>query len=214
MQNPDWRAQRHRLGRRLYESQFPCCRPVANHRRKHSSSGAVPLGTQTGQPLPHTEDGDLKVAIVPAQNSISCLPPRTAVSKRRAARRLPPRRVRNIRFAHLHPRRRRTENTTQPPGSVNELCPRAGGTGKTSFCMGLSSEKNRLWPRAGEILPFQLIVETEYFPFKAWRAVPLGTRTGPAGYNLHGPRAGIISPARLRRDFNRFCLRKTVEIPS
>ncbi len=24
MQNPDWRAQRHRLGRRLYESQFPC----------------------------------------------------------------------------------------------------------------------------------------------------------------------------------------------
>ncbi len=34
---------------------------------------------------------------------------RTAVSKRRAARRLPPRRVRNIRFAHLRPRRRRTE---------------------------------------------------------------------------------------------------------
>ncbi len=27
-----------------------------------------------------------------------------------------------------------------------------------------------LWPRAWEILPFQLIVETVYFPLKAWRA--------------------------------------------
>ncbi len=38
----------------------PAGRPVANHRRKHSSSGAVPLGTRTGQPLPQAEDGDAK----------------------------------------------------------------------------------------------------------------------------------------------------------
>ncbi len=31
-----------------------------------------------------------------------------------AARRLPPRRVRNIRFAHLRPRRRRTEKPLRP----------------------------------------------------------------------------------------------------
>ncbi len=41
-------------------------------------------------------------------------------------------------------------------------------------------------PRAWEILPFQLIVETEYFPFKAGRAVPLGNKlkldSGPGPY--------------------------------
>ena len=35
-----------------------------------------------------------------------------------AARRLPPRRVRNIRFAHLRPRRRRTEKPLRPTVSV------------------------------------------------------------------------------------------------
>ena len=38
----------------------PAGRPVANHRRKHSSSGAVPLGTRTGQPPPQAEAGDAK----------------------------------------------------------------------------------------------------------------------------------------------------------
>ncbi len=47
----------------------------------------------------------------------------------------------------------------------------------------------------GEIHPFQLIVETEYFLLRR------GARTlrvfyWPAGCNLHGPRAGIISVAR------------------
>ena len=41
--------------------------------------------TPVGVPSGTAKDGDLKVAIVPAQNSISCLPPRTAVSKRRTA---------------------------------------------------------------------------------------------------------------------------------
>ena len=56
-----------------------------------------------------------------------------------AARRLPPRRVRNIRFAQLRPRRRRTEELLH------------------SMVIGRAP---------GEILPFQLIVETGYFPLK------------------------------------------------
>jgi hypothetical protein len=42
--------------------------------------------------------------------------------------------------------------------------------------MGHSGEKTVFVRAPWEILPFQLIVETVYFPFKAWRAVPLGTR--------------------------------------
>ena len=34
------------------------CRPTINNRQRNSSSGAVSLGTRTGQPLPQTEDGD------------------------------------------------------------------------------------------------------------------------------------------------------------
>ena len=39
-----------------------------------------------------------------------------------AVRRLPPRRVRNIRFAHLRPRRRRTEKPLRPTVSVRAPC--------------------------------------------------------------------------------------------
>ncbi len=46
----------------------------------------------------------------------------TTVSKRRAARRLPPRRVRKIRFAHLRPRRRRTEKPLRPIVIVRAPC--------------------------------------------------------------------------------------------
>ena len=61
-----------------------------------------------------------------------------------AARRLPPRRVRNIRFAHLRPRRRRTEELLH------------------SMVIGRAP---------GEIIPDKLTVYRVDFPLKAWRAV-------------------------------------------
>ena len=79
-----------------------------------------------------------------------------------AARRLPPRRVRNIRFAHLHPRRRRTEKPLRP--TVFDRAP-------------------------GEIIPDKLTVYRRDFLLRRGARVPLGTRTGPVGRNLHGPRA-------------------------
>ena len=52
---------------------------------------------------------------------------------------------------------------------------RRGGAPKGRL-IGLTGEKTVFGRAPWEILPFQLIVETVYFPFKAWRAVPLGTR--------------------------------------
>ena len=46
----------------------------------------------------------------------------------------------------------------------------ARGRCRSTLEPGLSGEKNALSPRALEILLFQLIVETEEFPLKAWRA--------------------------------------------
>ncbi len=74
---------------------------------------------------------------------LRALPPREA-----DGRRPPPAARRNVRSAHLRCRWRRPKNcsaTTQlHPTSIDRA--------------------------PGEILPFQLIVETGYFPFKAWRA--------------------------------------------
>ena len=53
-----------------------------------------------------------------------------------------------------------------------------GGRCLPALGMGHPGEKTFFVRAPGEILPFQLIVETGYFPFKAWRA-PTGCSTGP-----------------------------------
>ncbi len=49
-----------------------------------------------------------------------------------------------------------------------------GGRCLPALGIGHSGEKTVFVRAPWEILPFQLIVETQYFPFKAWRAHPSG----------------------------------------
>ena len=56
---------------------------AANHQPRKFGLAPIPLRlckTPVGVPSGTAEDDDLKVAIIPAQNSISCLPPHTAFS--------------------------------------------------------------------------------------------------------------------------------------
>ena len=70
------------------EAHISVCQPATKPAQRKFGIAPIPLRlfiSPVGVPSGTAEAGDLKVAIVPAQNSISCLPPRTAVSKRRAA---------------------------------------------------------------------------------------------------------------------------------
>ena len=74
-------------------------RPVAHPLRLCKTPVGVPSGT--------AEAGD-------STNRNLLCPTKLGQDLPMTARRLPPRRVRNIRFAHLHPRRRRTEKPLRP----------------------------------------------------------------------------------------------------
>ena len=146
MQNPDWRAQRHRQGRRCEASRTA---------QQNSQSEARPR-SPLGEPTPPEEpDCCSKTAIVD-----------------RAPLRRPPRRA-------------QLRCCSAGYGAVSEKEPRPTVSIRAP----------------GEILPFQLIVETVYFPFKARRAVPLGTRKlgfspqDSAGGGLASPPHGLCPRA-------------------
>ncbi len=125
---------------------------------KESSALRPPLRlckTPIGVPSSTVEAGDASHR--DELNSKLGLPfPRTAVSKRRAARRLPPRRVRNIRFAHLHPRRRRTEKPLRPTVSVRapwEIIPDKLTVYRLDFLLRRGARTHRVfyWPAGGKL---------------------------------------------------------------
>ncbi len=109
------------------------CRPAL---RKNSSSGAVPLGTRTGQPRPQAEAGDAK-------------------HRDRLSKILRPKLSRDL-----------TMTADASPGERPvPLGTRTGPPGRPATASQIGFDR-----APGEILPFQLFVETVYFPSKARRA--------------------------------------------
>ena len=122
------------------------------------------------------------IATNSTQAPASRLSPRNTASQRRAARRLPPRRVRNIRSAHLRPRRRRTEKPLRPrsltaPPTVFDRAP-------------------------GEIIPDKLTVYRRDFLLRRGARVELSRRAGTA---LRPRRPPLRRAGGAARHANRTC---------
>ena len=166
MQNPDWRAQRHRQGRRFCESRR--VQPNFFVRNSAGISPWRPTPPPGGRPVPL---GTRKLAFA----QISPLAP----AEKQALTERP-----HSCHSHLASRRQRKElraPTSSSPRRGWRWLAHSVGVQLLYFPPNTRAPNPRNFSaqrspsaRLGEILLFQLFVETEYFPLKAWRAHPPG----------------------------------------